>query len=261
MFSQEERCIYGRNQIMEVICQLRFPDILRIEAQEPFEFQDAVRGAYPQYAKKVEQLPPVQQDGKMIPQGTVNNYQFVSADGQWKLSLTKGFIALSTHGYTRWEDFAKRLDAVLADFIRIYQPAYFSRVGLRYINFIRRAMLGLEECSWRELIAPEFLGLMASEDVQSGAFAKFEQTATLSVPGGAKANIKSAPAVLRRTENATKKTTEERVFLLDLDLYMEGNTPLGHAAAALNVLNGNATSIFRSAITDTLHDAMQPGAV
>ena len=33
MFSQEERCIYGRNQIMEVICQLRFPDILRIEAQ------------------------------------------------------------------------------------------------------------------------------------------------------------------------------------------------------------------------------------
>ena len=48
---------------------------------------------------------------------------------------------------------------------------------------------------WRELIAPEFLGLMASEDVQSGAFAKFEQTATLSVPGGAKANIKSAPAV------------------------------------------------------------------
>lgn len=72
---------------------------------------------------------------------------------------------------------------------------------------------------------------MASEDVQSGAFAKFEQTATLSVPGGAKANIKSAPAVLRRTENATKKTTEERVFLLDLDLYMEGNTPLGHAAA------------------------------
>ena len=111
MFSQEERCIYGRNQIMEVICQLRFPDILRIEAQEPFEFQDAVRGAYPQYAKKVEQLPPVQRDGKMLPQGTVNNYQFISEDGQWKVSLAKGFIALSTHRYTRWEEFARRLEA------------------------------------------------------------------------------------------------------------------------------------------------------
>ena len=41
-------------------------------------------------------------NGKPVPQGTVNNYQFVSAEGQWKISLTKGFIALSTYGYTRW---------------------------------------------------------------------------------------------------------------------------------------------------------------
>ena len=67
----------------------------------------------------------------MVEQGTVNNYQFISADGAWKVSLTKGFIALSTTRYTRWEDFAKRLDVVLAAFIETYQPSYFSRVGLR----------------------------------------------------------------------------------------------------------------------------------
>lgn len=39
----------------------------------------------------------------MVEQGTVNNYQFISADGGWKVSLTKGFIALSTTRYTRWE--------------------------------------------------------------------------------------------------------------------------------------------------------------
>ena len=60
MFSQESRCIYEKNQLIEVICQLRFPDILKIEAQEPYAFQDAIRGEYPQYAKKVEQLPPQQ---------------------------------------------------------------------------------------------------------------------------------------------------------------------------------------------------------
>ena len=261
MFSGEPRCVYAHNPLMEVICQLRFPEILKIEAKEPYEFQDAVRAQYPQYAKKVEQLPPLQQNGKAIPQGTVNNYQFITADGQWKISLTKGFIALSTHRYTRWEDFAARLDVVLADFIRLYEPAYFSRVGLRYINFVSRKTLGLEDRCWRELIQPEFLGLMADDAVQESAFQKHELTATLSVPGGAKANIKSAPAVLRRTENATGKTTEERVFLLDLDLYMEGNTPLGHAVPALNVVHGNAGSLFRSAITDTLHEAMQPELV
>ena len=134
MFSNQPRKIYRRNQLIEVICQLRFPEILKIEAHEPADFQDAIRQAYPQYGKKLEPLPPKNVGGKMVEQGTVNNYQFISADGAWKVSLTKGFIALSTTRYTRWEDFAKRLDVVLAAFIETYQPSYFSRVGLRYMN-------------------------------------------------------------------------------------------------------------------------------
>ena len=47
MFSQEERCIYTNNQLMEVICQLRFPTILAVGAREPVDFQDAVRGIFP----------------------------------------------------------------------------------------------------------------------------------------------------------------------------------------------------------------------
>ena len=35
MFSQEERCLYRNNQLGNVICQLRFPEILTIEASVP----------------------------------------------------------------------------------------------------------------------------------------------------------------------------------------------------------------------------------
>ncbi len=258
MFSQESRCIYEKNQLIEVICQLRFPDILKIEAQEPYAFQDAIRGEYPQYAKKVEQLPPQQAGGKLTPQGTVNNYQFISADSQWKVSLTKSFIALSTHGYTRWEEFAKRLDRILAAFIQAYQPAYFSRVGLRYINAFRKAELGLENAQWRELILPGYLGLMGDDDAQEGAFLKNEQNITAAMPGGAKCNIKCGPGMLRKINNQTRQSQEEKVFMLDIDLFMEGNTPMNHAVPALNVVHGNAGSLFRGAITDTLHDAMEP---
>lgn len=261
MFSNENRVIYGKNQLMEVICQLRFPDILKIEAEEPFAFQDAIRAEYPQYAKKVEQLPPLNQNGKLVPQGTVNNYQFISADMQWKVSLTKNFIAVSTHQYTRWEDFAQRLDAVLASFIKIYAPAYFSRVGLRYLNFISKERLSLDGYCWRDLIEAPYLGLMADEALPETAFMRQELSATVAVPGGAKANIKSAPAVMRKVNNQTKQTAEEKVFMLDLDLYMEGNTPINHAVPALNVVHGNADGIFRGAITDTLHDAMEPELV
>lgn len=258
MFSQEARCIYKKNMLLEVICQFRFPEILKIEAQEPYIFQDAIRGEYPQYAKKVEQLPPQQSGGKLVPQGTVNNHQFISSDGQWKVSLSKGFVALSTHGYIRWEEFAKRLDRILAAFIQAYQPACFSRVGLRYINAFRREALGLEDTPWRELIQPGFLGLMGEEDIAESAFIKNEQSVTAVMPGGAKCNIKCGPGMLRKVDAKSRQTQEERVYMLDLDLFMEGNTPVNHAVPALNVVHGNAGSLFRGAITDTLHDAMEP---
>ena len=68
------------------------------------------------------------------PQKPITNYNFISEDGRWKLNLTQGFIALSTLSYTRWEDFATRLDRPLAQFIQLYQPAFFERIGLRYVN-------------------------------------------------------------------------------------------------------------------------------
>ena len=166
MFSNDERVIYAKRQLVEVICQLRFPEILKIDVSEPADFQERIRRDYPQYEKKIEQLPPQMVNGKPVPQGTVNNYQFVSAEGQWRVSLTKGFIALSTYGYTRWEDFAQRLDRVLAAFIETYHPSWFTRVGLRYVNAFRREALGLDGMLWKELITPGFLGLMGEEDAQ-----------------------------------------------------------------------------------------------
>ena len=56
MFSNEERMIYAKRQLVEVICQLRFPEILSIDASEPAAFQDRIRREYPQYEKKIEQF-------------------------------------------------------------------------------------------------------------------------------------------------------------------------------------------------------------
>ena len=68
MFSSSERKILEKNQLLEVICQLRYFDILKIDASEPVEFQEAIRAEYPQYAKKVEQLPPQIVNGKPVVQ-------------------------------------------------------------------------------------------------------------------------------------------------------------------------------------------------
>ena len=261
MFSNEERCIYRRPQLVEVVCQLRFPVILKIENQEPFALQDVIRSEYPNYGSKEDKLPPRMVNGQLTQQGTVKNYQFVSLDGGWKVNLTRDFISLSSHRYTRWEEFAQRLDRILAEFIRLYQPACFNRVGLRYINAFNQKALGMEKMPWQELITPGYLGLMGDDDAREDAFVKNEQNITTALPGGSKANIKCGKGVLRKVNNKSRATVEEPVYMLDIDVYMEGNTELSHVAPALNVVHGNADSLFRGAITDTLHEAMEPQTV
>ena len=123
--SDNRRYAYGKSQLIEVICQLRFPTILSIDTREPADFQETVRAAFPRYQCQVEKLPGV----NGAPARTVNNHTFISEDGGYKLSLTKDFIALSTMRYTHWEDFAARLDEPLGQFIKIYRPNCFDPRG------------------------------------------------------------------------------------------------------------------------------------
>lgn len=259
MFSQEPRCIYRRNPLGQVICQLRFPEILAISANAPVAFQEAVRGQFPRYSRKQEQPGPKVTAGAggnlqvSQPQAVVNHH-FLSEDGVWRLNLTSKFISLTTTQYTDWEAFAGRLDQPLAAFISTYQPAYFERVGLRYLNFISRQQLGLEGVPFRELIAPSYLGVLAQPEVDERSVGRCSIDLEMSIRGGCKAKLHAGPGLVNRNG----KQDPEVKFVLDQDLYMPGNVPVNLSAGALQTLHGQAYPIFRDAITQRLHEAMEP---
>ncbi len=252
---------FERNQLVEVICQLRFPTILSIDAREPADFQESIRSMFPRYAVRKEQLPP-----KLIGAGTpnaklesispINNYHFVSMDGRWKLNLTKNFIALSTVTYPGWEKFAGQFDLPLAEFIRIYQPAVFERIGLRYLNAFSRTALGLEHTPWRELFADAYLGPLVHEDIQEQNFTKVSQDTEVTL-GGCRARIHSGTGLLKRNIPNAPPDNEVK-FILDLDLSMPAQTEPRLAAAGLETLHRHASSIFAAAITDTMRSALHP---
>lgn len=261
LFSHYDRYHYARSPLVEVICQLRFPAILSIGANDPVDFQEAIRQEFPRFNKVKERPAPkmTMVDGapKMVQPDPITNYTFVSEDGLWKLNLTQNFIALSTLRYPGWEEFARQLDKPLASFIRIYHPSFFQRVGLRYVNIVSRSRLGLEDADWADLFAPAYTGALREEDVREDAFTLCSCDLQVKLDSSCQAKIHAGPGRIKN--NAPGATQDPEVkFIFDMDLSMGGNVPCTLAAGALETLHAHSTRLFEGAITDQLRTAMDP---
>ena len=258
LFSHKQRCIYQNNQLAEVICQLRFPEILTIRAKLPVDFQEAIRDEFPIYTSRNE-IPAPKISGvpgnlSLEKQEPTINYQFASTDGVWRVNLTSKFISLACTKYTRWEDFAARLDKPLVAFIKTYKPAHFERVGLRYVNFISRQAVDLSELPYSQLISPCYLGPLGEEDVAESTVMRCSIDTEISLRGGCRVKIHAGPGMVKRGG----KPDSEVKFVFDQDLFMPGNIPVNASVGALQTLHAQAGPIFRGAITEQLHEAMDP---
>ena len=253
MFSRNPRCIYRKNQLGEVICQLRFPRILTIGTTVPAPFQEAIRQEFPRFAV-IDERPRAAVNQPQEPIVPMRNYQFASQDGVWRVNLTDNFLSLTCSRYTDWEHFAKMLDKPLAAFIKLYQPAFFQRIGLRYLNFISRQDLDLEDTPFRELMEKRYLGILAEPDLEDAAVNRSTIDAEFAITAGCRAKIHAGPGRVRRGG----KEESELKFIFDLDLSKSGEMPVIHSAGILQTLHDQAFPIFRGAITSVLHNAMEP---
>ena len=258
MFSNEEHCRYGKSQLGEVICQLRFPEILKINTESPAAFQEMVRHQFPRYAASSETAAPkvinTPQGLKLQAQPTINNYAFISEDGCWRINLTCRFISLSCSCYIGWAEFAQKLDLLLAAFIQIYSPSFFQRIGLRYMNFISRASLDLTDAPFSDFIRTPYLGVLCEDGIDASSVLKSSVDAEYRISGGNMAKIHAGPGIVTRNG----QTDKEVKFIFDQDLFCADEVPVAQAAAALERLHQSAYPIFRGAITDFLHNAMEP---
>ena len=260
LLSKHPRTVYGKAPIHEVICQLRFPTILSINEREPADFQEAIRDIFPRYVRREDRVPPqiVGLGGpnpQIKQQPPVPNYNFLSADGLWKLNLTQGFIALSTLRYTGWEEFARQLDKPLAEFIALYKPAYFERVGLRYRNIISRERLGLTGRPWTELLTAAYTGPMVDSGLPEENFLGCTTDFQVKLDSSSVAKIHAGPARLKQPNGQPEP---EAKFLLDMDLSMGGQLPCTLSAGALETLHAHGESLFEGAVTDVLRAAIEP---
>ncbi len=258
-FPESERVIYDKNPLIDVVCQLRFPSILRIDAESPTSFQEAIREDYPLYeevlgADLVTKMLPdlVRLMGRDVQFPGGKTYQFSTDDQLWRLTLTRDFLALTCNKYERWEDFRKHLDRPIEALIKAYKPAFFTRIGLRYRDIISRDKLGLKGYKWSQILRPHIAGELASDIAENVVGISSEVVIRLEDTEG---------RVHLRHGLVQDAQTQELCYLIDADHYFEGRVKTPDAYRYLDQFNSTAGRLFRWCIQDDLNRAMGPRPV
>jgi uncharacterized protein (TIGR04255 family) len=256
-FPESERVIYGKNPLVEVICQLRFPRILKIDTELPAAFQERIRQAYPQFSQspKIDlglvspELARLVGLDQVLGSGQ-QKFEFVSADRDWKVTFTSHSLALTTTKYHRWEQFKDHLAEPLSALHDIYQPAFFTRIGLRYKDLIRRSSLGLAGVTWRELLASHVLGELGWPGIEE---------MSLQVARDILFDLTDQGCKIRVQHGIAKSDGDpETCYLIDCDFFSEAQTEPKDAIRTLDRLNNESGRLFRWCITQRLHASMDP---
>jgi len=254
-FPDSLRVIYEKNPLAEVICQLKFPRILRIDSELPAAFQENIRSEYPNFAQSavlnLAQLPPdiARLVGLERAIGATS-YEFASADGAWKVTLTSEFLALVTSKYRRWEDFKTHLQVPLQALATVYAPAFLSRIGLRYQDVVKRSVLGLHDVPWSELLQSQVLGELIEPWIEVDAIQAVRNLLLRVNEQDDRVQIQHG--------FATTGQDPEQCYLIDCDFFVEQQTEPRNATATLDRLNKESGKLFRWCIQDRLHAAMEP---
>ena len=264
LFPEAERVIYRDNPLQQVICQLRFPPILRIDSESPAEFQEHVRHLFPGFSEThdetIHQLP--EGLSQSLPPDIANllspksnpRFQFISKSGFWTIALTRDFIALDTRRYTRWEEFREYIDLALQSLKKVYNPPYLTRVGLRYRNVIDRKSIGLDNFDWRDLIAPFVLAQLAQSETMGNVLEQQGKTLLRLNDDGDMVRIEYGQ-VTEKDGDPTNK-----LYLLDHDFYTNSEMELTNVIGRLDDYNSQNRRLFRWCIQERLHEGMRPGS-
>jgi uncharacterized protein (TIGR04255 family) len=136
---------YTNTPLVDVTCQLTFPQNLKISAGPPVGFQEKVKDMFPMFGLTQDRTA----------------YNFMSSDQRWQLVLGKGALTLVARQYDDWKNFSKYLQGAISALEQEYPPQFFLRVGLRFRNIVRKSALGVTDKEWNQLLQAKWTGDLA----------------------------------------------------------------------------------------------------
>jgi len=264
-FPKTDREIYKKNPLAEVVAHLRFPTILKIDAESPAQFQDLLRDKYPLYQQVVasSQIPHnAPQQIKNLIQGMggaagPKQHIFETQDKTFSIILSRESLAFKTTTYTQWSDFSTRFEEIRNHLEQIYRPNTYTRIGLRYVDVIRRSLLGLSKVPWSELIKPNVVGELGTPELG-------DNVDTMNSNLHCKLDSNNCFLTLKTGIALTEPNTtgqKEKCFLIDGDFHTHNPVEASNVKPTLDTFNRFSGNLFRWSIQPKLRDALEPQPV
>lgn len=247
-------CKFARNGLIDVIFELRFAPILRIDTELPTKFQEAIRTAFPYYEEQQEmqqEISIVNLNNPIVNTQAQKNHVFISEDKTYKIQLSRTRFIMSTSKYETFNAFIVKCREAILSFYEEYHPGVCTRVGLRYVNIFSRKDLGLTGTPWSELISTPYLSALGTHFADSVEGMHNVSIVQLS-DGESKANIETALV----TAQAEGDGSTELCFMLNSDFFCENNTSYIDAIKKAKYLNERATWLLHEVITDRLCETL-----
>lgn len=254
LFPQSERVVYRNNPLNEVVCQIRFPTILRVVNEIPSDFQESIRGDFPEYQEEVNSLVPAglpPQIVQLLSGSTMaKRHRFATRDSKFAVLLDGQALTFVAGDYVCWEDFSQFVFSTIESFCAVYAPSFLSRVGLRYQNLISEPAES-SGLNWHDLIRPELVGVLANDDWA-------QNTTELASVVKSSLGTNNTDRLIFQYGLAELEGSSDKYFRLDFDYYVEQETEPADAKSIIERLHGYTGAAFRWAITERLHQALEP---
>lgn len=252
-FPGSPRVIYETSPLNEVICQVRYPTILKIDQGPPADFQELIRAKFPLY--EVQSVAP---NGPPLPPEIVallgvsaqQQHMFRSENRRRYINLTNSAISIVSSEYTRWEGFADEIKMALEALSAIYKPSFYQRIGLRYQNLVNPEKSGFGAGNWAAMLNKDIATELHHENFAPGRVVEAHRVIRILGPDG--------DGILLQHGIGNLQDVQTDSYIIDIDCYTDARTEEANAITVLQRFNVRARRAFRWCISNELHKALGP---
>ncbi len=238
---------YSRNALGTVVAQLRFDPVLKMPGFKD-EFQDLIRRDFPTFEERVVSSLAINPQTDTVLRGEERSFGFKDIAGTSAISLANDSLALETSTYEHHESFLGSFENAVNALLQVCSHLQPTRLGLRYINVLRREIIGADlkrDVEWQELVSETLLAVPGPAGIDDSAY-KAEITAPID------------PGTMTLRHGLARQEAKPTEYRIDIDRYLVERFDVKRTPELLTRFSDDCFGLFQFCIEAGLEEWMEP---